>query len=148
MVTSFTQLFCFSFRYQLKSWFIRIDFWYLIILLGFVRFNFDIHGNTLSSWIRIVITIAEFQLWNVLITGDRHLFIWNSTKPGAPVVKVAAHNSEILTCDWSRYDRNLIATGGVDGRIKGWDLRNTSAPSFELAVSYQQCDPSWATKPD
>lgn len=67
--------------------------------------------------------------------GDHSLCVWNSTKPGQPVVKLAAHESEVLACDWSKYDRNIVATGGVDGRIRAWDLRNTSAPCFELLVS-------------
>lgn len=67
--------------------------------------------------------------------GDHTLCIWNSTKPGQPVVKFAAHATEVLACDWSKYDKNIIATGGVDGRIRAWDLRNTSAPCFELVVT-------------
>lgn len=67
-------------------------------------------------------------------SGDRTLCVWNSLKPGHPVVKLAAHATEVLACDWSKYDRNLIATGGVDGRIRGWDLRSTAAPLFELIV--------------
>lgn len=66
--------------------------------------------------------------------GDHTLCIWNSTKPGQPVVKLTAHPTEVLACDWSKYDRNVIVTGGVDGRIKAWDLRNTSTPCFELIV--------------
>lgn len=38
----------------------------------------------------------------------------------------------MLTCDWNKYDSNIIATGGSDGLIKGWDLRNFSVPIFEL----------------
>ena len=45
-------------------------------------------------------------------------------------------SAEVLACDWSKYDRNVIATGGVDGRVRAWDLRNTSAPCFELIVSH------------
>ncbi|KAK4022434.1 Uncharacterized protein APZ42_026298 [Daphnia magna] len=66
------------------------------------------------------------------VSGDHTLCIWNSTKPGQPVVKLTAHPTEVLACDWSKYDRNVIVTGGVDGRIKAWDLRNTSTPCFEL----------------
>lgn len=39
---------------------------------------------------------------------------------------------QVLTVDWSRHDQNLIATGGSDGLIKGWDLRNFRDPLFEL----------------
>ena len=52
------------------------------------------------------------------------------------MVKIKAHDSEVITCDWSRYDKNVVASGAVDGRIKGWDLRNTSAPCFDILVSH------------
>lgn len=71
-----------------------------------------------------------------VLAGDQMLCVWNSTKPGHPVVKLAAHASEVLACDWSKYDRNVVATGGVDGRIRAWDLRNTTSPCFELLVPH------------
>jgi hypothetical protein len=32
---------------------------------------------------------------------------------------VAAHDYEILSCDWSKYDDNLIITGSVDKTVRG-----------------------------
>lgn len=37
-----------------------------------------------------------------------------------------------MTCDWNRFNQNIIATGGSDGTIKGWDMRSLDAPLFEL----------------
>lgn len=38
----------------------------------------------------------------------------------------------MLTCDWSEHDDNIIATGGSDNLIKGWDLRYLTNPLFQL----------------
>lgn len=37
-----------------------------------------------------------------------------------------------MTCDWNRYNHNIIATGTSDGFIRGWDIRNLSSSVFEL----------------
>lgn len=76
---------------------------------------------------------------------DRHLNIWDirnrqSTsiqEQGGSIKKnmimnIAAHNHEILSCDWNKYNKNLIATGSCDRSIKIWDLRNVSKPMIVL----------------
>ncbi|KAJ8315390.1 hypothetical protein KUTeg_007540 [Tegillarca granosa] len=45
---------------------------------------------------------------------------------------IQAHNGEILTCDWCKYDQFIIFTGGVDCAIRGWDIRKPKAPICEL----------------
>jgi peroxin-7 len=40
--------------------------------------------------------------------------------------------SECLTHDWNKYRNNIIATGGVDGRIRTFDIRNGSGPAAIL----------------
>lgn len=37
-----------------------------------------------------------------------------------------------MSCDWSEYNQNILATGGSDGLIRVWDLRNMASPLFEL----------------
>lgn len=37
-----------------------------------------------------------------------------------------------MSCDWSEFDENVIATGGSDGLIRIWDLRFITNPLFEL----------------
>lgn len=39
---------------------------------------------------------------------------------------------QVLTCDWSNHDENIIATGGSDNLIRGWDIRCMATPLFEL----------------
>lgn len=65
---------------------------------------------------------------------DGLLNLWNSFDfSGKPLMTVkAAHDSEILSLAWSHYDRNVLVTGGADGVVRGWDLRNMRHQVFEL----------------
>ncbi|XP_015759959.1 PREDICTED: peroxisomal targeting signal 2 receptor-like [Acropora digitifera] len=66
------------------------------------------------------------------VSGDNTLKIWDISAPPHAQQTIRAHNGEVLTCDWARYDPNLVFTGSVDKRIRGWDLRNTVAPVIDL----------------
>lgn len=37
---------------------------------------------------------------------------------------IPAHDHEVLTCDWNKYNPNIIATGSVDRTLRIWDLRS------------------------
>ena len=39
----------------------------------------------------------------------------------------------MLTCDWSKYDPNVFATGSVDKTVCLWDVRFPAAPTSMLA---------------
>ncbi|XP_075233094.1 peroxisomal biogenesis factor 7 [Lycorma delicatula] len=65
------------------------------------------------------------------VSGDGTLRIWNSHVPQRATLSIRAHDAEVLTCCWCRYDQNILATGGSDGLIRGWDLRNFASPIFE-----------------
>ena len=57
-----------------------------------------------------------------------------------------AHRNEVLTCDWNKYDENIIITGSVDRSIAIWDLRNSYQPmatlnGHDLAVRRVKCSP-------
>ena len=42
--------------------------------------------------------------------------------------------TEVLTCDWGKYNNSIAASAGADASIYGWDLRNPQVPIFELQV--------------
>ena len=44
---------------------------------------------------------------------------------------IPAHDFEVLSCDWNKYNPNLLVTASVDKTIKCWDIRN---PSMELTI--------------
>ena len=78
--------------------------------------------------------------------ADETLCIWDSTHPPNSTTQFHAHDGEVLTCDWSKYDQNLIFTGGVDRTIRCWDLRRPTLPLATLsghtqAVRRLKCDP-------
>lgn len=54
-------------------------------------------------------------------SGDETFRIWD-LRVGKDVKAVKAHDNEILTIDFNKYD-NYIATGSTDNTIKVWDLR-------------------------
>uniref|UniRef100_A0A452VH79 Peroxin-7 n=1 Tax=Ursus maritimus TaxID=29073 RepID=A0A452VH79_URSMA len=64
-------------------------------------------------------------------SGDQTLRIWDVKSTGVRIV-VPAHHAEILSCDWCKYNENLLVTGAVDCSLRGWDLRNVRQPVFEL----------------
>lgn len=57
-------------------------------------------------------------------SADGTLRVWDIRKGPAPQIVVAAHETEILTCDWSKYDPYMIVTGSVDCSLRAWDIRN------------------------
>lgn len=62
----------------------------------------------------------------------------------------AAHNGEVLACDWSQFDRNILMSGGSDGLVRAWDLRNMRHHIFQLysgefAVRRLACSPTAAS---
>jgi WD40 repeat protein len=71
---------------------------------------------------------------SILVVGDGTLKVWNTHMPQHPSMSLRAHDAEVLSCDWCKYDQNILATGGSDGLIRGWDLRNITSPVFEQKV--------------
>lgn len=66
------------------------------------------------------------------VSGEGTLKLWNSASSQPCSATFRTHDAEVLSCDWCKYDQNLIATGGSDGLIRGWDIRNFSQPVFQL----------------
>ena len=64
----------------------------------------------------------------VSASGDCTLKVWDLRRP-RPTLSVAAHQYEILSADWCKYNDCVVATGSVDKSIKLWDIR---APDREL----------------
>ena len=54
--------------------------------------------------------------------------IWDTNTPQSIHRVAPAHDAEVLTMDWNKYDENMIATGSVDRTVRIWDLRNPSMP--------------------
>jgi peroxin-7 len=66
------------------------------------------------------------------VGGDGYLKLWSSLTVSRPVFSVKTHDAEVLTCDWSKFNQNVLATGGSDGMIRIFDIRNLGDPVVEL----------------
>lgn len=53
---------------------------------------------------------------------------------GASMVVRACVGGEVLSCDWNKYNQNLVVTSSTDCNIYGWDLRQPSQSVFVLQV--------------
>lgn len=47
---------------------------------------------------------------------------------GGVLQQLRAHEGEVLSVDWDKYEEHVVYTGGVDKAIKVWDLRRPSIP--------------------
>ncbi len=54
------------------------------------------------------------------------VFDIRKSQPQRPVRDVQASPTEVLSCDWNKYDSGLIVTGGKDMGVRVWDLRGTT----------------------
>ncbi|XP_067126139.1 peroxisomal targeting signal 2 receptor-like [Centruroides vittatus] len=66
------------------------------------------------------------------VSGDGMMRIWDLKQPNYPGSQFQAHSTDVLSCDWCKYNKNIIATGGADGLIRGWDIRHAQQPIFQL----------------
>ncbi|XP_023258290.1 peroxisomal targeting signal 2 receptor-like, partial [Seriola lalandi dorsalis] len=62
---------------------------------------------------------------------DGTLRVWD-LKAAVCRLAIPAHKAEILSCDWCKYDQNIVATGSVDCSVCVWDLRNVRQPVNQL----------------
>jgi len=80
------------------------------------------------------------------VAGDAMLHITDMNAGEAPVTSIQAHQHEILTVDWNKYNEFMVVTGSVDKTIRVFDIRNPSGPvnvlhGHQLAVRRVKCHP-------
>jgi peroxin-7 len=87
--------------------------------------------------------------WNpkmsgIVISGsaDKTFRVWDvnsSTINSTPIFISQPNTSDVLCCDWSKFDENIFALGYASGLIEIRDFRNLSAPplkSIQMAHDY------------
>lgn len=83
------------------------------------------------------------------VAGDAMLHIHDLAVGDAPVQSIQAHQHEILTVDWNKYNEFMVFTGSVDKQIRAFDLRQLTSPvqifhGHQLAVrrvkAHPHCD--------
>jgi len=61
------------------------------------------------------------------------LNLYDLNAPGdGPGNSIQAHQYEVLSVDWSKYNQFQIFTGSVDRTIRVWDIRNPAGPTATL----------------
>lgn len=61
---------------------------------------------------------------------DRHIFVWDKRQRSAPMLKVHAHEADVNVVSWNRSTSYMLASGGDDGTLRIWDLRNFTSSEF------------------
>lgn len=64
-------------------------------------------------------------------SGDQSVKIWD-TRHAKASWTLQAHNAEILSLDWCKYNDCVLATGSVDKLIRIWDVRAPASPISEF----------------
>lgn len=73
-------------------------------------------------------------------SGDCTFKIWDLRQP-VSTLTVRAHQHEILSADWCKYNDCLVATGSTDKTIRLWDVR---MPERELRTIFAHgCAAGW-----
>lgn len=67
------------------------------------------------------------------VGGDGCLKLWSTNEP-TPVRKIQMSSGELLCCDWSKCDENLIILCDSDGTIKVQDIRSLTEPLIEINI--------------
>eukprot|EP00747_Dinoflagellata_sp_TGD_P168233 gnl/TRDRNA2_/TRDRNA2_194133_c0_seq1.p1 gnl/TRDRNA2_/TRDRNA2_194133_c0~~gnl/TRDRNA2_/TRDRNA2_194133_c0_seq1.p1 ORF type:complete len:331 (-),score=57.74 gnl/TRDRNA2_/TRDRNA2_194133_c0_seq1:78-1070(-) len=62
------------------------------------------------------------------VAGDAMLHITDMNVGDVPVQSIQAHQHEILTVDWNKYNEFQIVTGSVDKTLRVFDIRSLTAP--------------------
>lgn len=79
------------------------------------------------------------------VSCDGTLKLWDSACTSRAIMTVKDEdNAELLSCDWSNGDQNIVVTGSSDGLVRGFDIRKLTKPAFELygcdsAIRRVQC---------
>lgn len=61
--------------------------------------------------------------------GDGNLRLFDIRMPAARPVTTMGVGGEVLTLDWNKYRRMMLATGSSDRTVKTWDIRSQPAPA-------------------
>ncbi|CAD7923233.1 unnamed protein product [Amoebophrya sp. A120] len=102
---------------------------------------FDLNTGQVTTRYRSHTSVGYHACWSphhgtmfASVGGDGCLFIYDLKTPAntRPAQAIQAHQFEVLSGDWSKYDQNQFLTGSIDKTIRVWDLRKNNAPLATL----------------
>lgn len=76
-------------------------------------------------------------------SSDDKAYIWKTSKPGLPIVKLGVHSAEVTSVCWSPYDITKLATCGDDNKVAIWKIATVDIDSknddiFAVAEPYSE----------
>jgi len=71
------------------------------------------------------------------VAGDCMLHITDLAAGDMPIQSIQAHQHEILTVDWNKYNEFQVVTGSVDKTLRVFDLRNPTAGPLQMLHGHQ-----------
>ena len=66
-----------------------------------------------------------------MFASVRRMNIWDIRQHN-PVNSIEAHMNEVMSVDYSPFEKNLIITGSADKSVAVWDCRNLKSKLFSL----------------
>jgi len=90
-------------------------------------------AQALQSHAGGVTSLAVSSDGALVLTGstDRTARIWDATT-GTELLRFDGHTGDVNSVAMARQTAHVLATGGDEGIVKVWDVRNLNAPTCEL----------------
>ncbi|KAG0148717.1 hypothetical protein CROQUDRAFT_75131 [Cronartium quercuum f. sp. fusiforme G11] len=60
---------------------------------------------------------------------DSRVLVWDTRRPGSPLLEIKAHDEKIYGVDWSRRSGDWLVTCSLDKTVKFWSINSPQAPS-------------------
>lgn len=114
------------------SWDKTIKLWDPNRIKSLITYS-DITSTVNDNDLIFSVSFSDWQRNTFCSVGGGFLKLWSTNEP-TPVKKIHLSSGELMSCDWSKCDENLIIVCDSDGIIKVRDIRYPTEPLIEINV--------------